>query len=108
MARILLIVDPDGQDEGAIGAALERHRHSIQVAASYHDAAEYFRETDLVPDVVIVDLTADTPSEWKNLEEVSQLGFASHHFGLLAFSRVFRGATMKLRAERYHARFVWL
>ena|ERR1700730_4982548 len=108
MAHILLVADKDNSDVAGIAYILVRDRHRVTMAESLRDLRLIAAENAKYQ-IVIVDLTRNRPSDWRNLDDaVGAVTSDSARPMVLAFSSVYRGVAMKIYAERRGSRFIWI
>jgi ActR/RegA family two-component response regulator len=60
------------------------------------------------PDFVLIDLSSDGPEIWRNVDRI-QRTFADKQIypTIIGYSRIYRGAEMRLRAAKRGIRFVY-
>jgi hypothetical protein len=103
VAQILLVANKEAADVGGIASILSRGGHRVLVSPNLPRAGS----TDF--EIVIVDLSRNLRSDWRNLAEaVERVQGRSCISLVLAYSSIFRGAAMKIEVERIGARFLWI
>lgn len=107
MERVLLI-DSDEDHARALALFLERHRYAVTVCTSQGNAFRPSERNCAEFDVVILDMSANGPNDWKTFDQVRSLPrMTATRPMILCVSRVYRGPGMKLEIERKGARLVY-
>lgn len=88
--------------------SLERHGHSVTRCRTDRDLLRYLAKHGERFEVVILDLSANRPGDWKALDQIRRL-CAMHvtRPTVLCISRTYRGPRTKLDVERRGARLVY-
>jgi DNA-binding response OmpR family regulator len=104
----VLLIESDEQSASALASAM-KYRYFVALCAAKLRAIEAVDINGGDFDVVILDLSADRREDWGILEHLCRrVAGKAIAPAILCFSRVYKGARMRLEAQRKGARFIYV
>jgi hypothetical protein len=107
MARVLLI-DREGRFEPHVIMKLRTHGHDV-IPSSREEIGCNPLAILAAIDIVVVNITGNTEIDWDLLRNICQIAsILNPGPQVLSISHVYRGPTMRLRAERLGSAFIYV